>query len=152
MLRRTIRIAIVALLLTATLHLDPPPPVDGGGGHPHPYSTTWQGETAVAVVPLIWSIRQTQSYTVAWDGNGEPTNVQLNWSYCKIDSLGVTISISWCGSYRLSPTRFDTGFNFVKSAFYIIGQQSCWVRATIWWTKGYLGPWHFYRHNPVGGC
>lgn len=148
---RPIRIAIAALLLLATLHLDAPPPADGSIIPPHPYSTVWVGETTHAIVPLIWSIRQTESFTVTWDAGGNPIYARLNWSYCKIDSLGVTLVISWCGAYRTGSLSFDAGFDFVKSAFYIVGQQSCWVREKLWWTKGYTGPWRYWHRN-AGSC
>lgn len=151
-----IRLAIAALLLLATLHLDAPPPVEAGGGHLHPYSVTWVGETTHAIVPLLWSIRLTQSFTINYDAQDNPTYVNVNWSYCKLDSIGVTITIQWCGAYRTSPVSFEVGFNFVKNAFWIIGQQSCWVREKIWWNSvhptGYYGPWFIWHRNAPGGC
>lgn len=155
-MKRTTRIIIAALLLLATLHLDAPPPADGGIIPPHPYAVTWVGQTAHTVVPLLWSVSETQSFTIFYDATDEPIYANLNWSYCKVDAIAITISVTWCGAYRTGPVTFDAGFNLVKNAFWVIGQQSCWVRQKIWWNsahpKGYYGPWYTYSRVSPGGC
>jgi hypothetical protein len=127
-----IKVAIIAALALGTLRISAPPPTDGYSS----FNAGWTHQT-VEAYGGVWFIAQTDSFTIHYVA-GQATYLSLNWSYCKVDAMFITIAVDWCGATRMSATKFDSGFNFVKTSFWLLGQQSCWVRATV----DASGPWN----------